>query len=178
MSTEVFYQPEAPPQDGRELGRYLNDELTRIGSTFELVNTWLTQAVPWKGALAHVVGGSSPVIYAVDPIFNLTAFARTAAGLYDCQLTLPVINGVTVLNAWFPVVTLNIRAANYPVNTKVFIAVPQVVNAAAGTFTVRLYGLQETAGVIALVPYDLAQTDDLWLQVTFGFANDVRAIGS
>ena len=178
MSTEILYTPTAPPQDARYLPRYLNDELYRVSEALRLIAARVVTAVPWKAVMAYIQGVNPGT---VNPTYtnsyNVASIVRTGVGLYRVTLQFPVVQGITVLPLVYPLYTLQVAPANYPLDTKLFLMQFIPVDANLGIFDVQIIAATEGAnGKITLVNYDLKTGDALWLQAYFNLGGGASEI--
>jgi len=178
MASEIIYSPISPPQDARDVPRYLNDELYRIQTAITLLNTRVITAVPWKGVMAYIVGvspGTGNPTYSNS--YNVASVVRTAIGKYRVTLQFPAVQSVLVLPLIYPVYTLQVDPANYPLDTKLFLMQFIPVDSALGIFDVQvLAGTEGANGKLTLVAYDLKTGDALWLQGFFNLGSGAQDI--
>jgi len=178
VPTELLYTPVAPPQDARDVPRYLNDELYRIQTAITLLNSRVVTAVPWKGFMVYIVGvspGTGNPTYSNS--YNVASVVRTAIGKYRVTLQFPAVQSVLVLPLVYPVYTLQVDPANFPLDTKLFLMQFIPVDSNLGIFDVQvLAGTEGANGKLTLVDYDLKTGDTLWLQGFFNLGGGAQDI--
>ena len=178
-TSDILYRPVSPPQDVREVPRYLDDELTRIGNSIELLNTRMVNGLPWKGFYCLLTGGTLPTNFSCTQLYNLNAPARLGVGLYQFTLNYPVVQGVQVIDRCFPSITPQILTVNHPVDTHVFFTDLVVVNAVTGVFTIQLWGgYVPASGKLTLVAYDLQNADKLFVSGDFSLGGNAAVVAS
>ena len=177
-SSALQYVPTSPPQDPRDVPRYLDDELNRVALAINELNTRVITAVPWKGLMAYIVGvspGTGNPTYSNS--YNVASVVRTAIGKYRVTLQFPAVQSVLVLPLIYPVYTLQVDPANYPLDTKLFLMQFIPVDSALGIFDVQvLAGTEGANGKLTLVAYDLKTGDGLWLQGFFNLGGGAQDI--
>ena len=166
--SSILYRPVSPPQDTRDVPRYLDDELNRIANSLEQINTRINNALPWKGYFARITGGGTSITFVADQLYNCGQPVRQSVGVYRFTLAYPVVQGIQVLSVSFPATYSVIVFTPHPADTDVWFTTFTVVNAATGVFDVSLFGGQvPISGKLTLVAYDLRLNDLLYVSGTF-----------
>jgi hypothetical protein len=179
VSTEILYNPLSPPQDQRYITRYLSDELDRISSAFNLLNTRLVTGVPWK-AFSFYINGVNPPATAnplVSNSYNILSVTKVPAtsGLYEATLLIPTVGGIQVLGRTYPFV--EIIVAVKPVDTEVFFYSLISVNPATGVSRLQIYGGSVPAsGKLTLVPYNLLPADRVAIMAVMNVGGEITGV--
>ena len=177
-SSALQYVPTSPPQDPRDVPRYLDDELNRVALAINELNTRVITAVPWKGVMAELRGVNPGTVNpTLADTYNVVSAVRTGIGKYRITLQYPTVQNVQVLPLIYPVYTLQVDPVNYPTDTKLFLMQFIPVDSNLGIFDVQvLAGTEGANGKLTLVAYDLKTGDALWLQGYFNLGSAAQDI--